>query len=166
MTRSAVSRSVVKRSRGNPSNAERLVFITVRPAIPARSSDGGVSWRLARIRAVRVSEPSRRNASGASPIGRQRCSSIATRTRSTTSLVSRKWLARAEPNSSIAPVRCSPARAYAVFFIVSVAMTAALSPAVYDAAKSPSTLIAIVRSRTRWGVSPRTTLTRRMADLP
>src|SRR6476469_5112955 len=53
MIRSPVSFSVVNRSRGKPLNAERVVFITARSAIPARTL---VASRPATTTAVRVSE--------------------------------------------------------------------------------------------------------------
>ena len=53
MIRSSVSLSVVNRSRGKPANAERVVFITVSPAIPARTVDAVAAD--GHDRAVRVS---------------------------------------------------------------------------------------------------------------
>ncbi len=116
-----------------------------------------------------MKSPVRRNASGDGPasvgIGAQRCSRIETVARATCGIAA-KCRASTIANASTGPLRCSWAKAYTVFFIVSVAITLALSPSMWAAAKSPSSAIATVRSRIRLRSGSRTILTRRIAALP
>ena len=120
-------------------------------------------------RQPRVSPPVRANECRLSPTAAQPCSSIATRAWVICGWVPAKCAASSIPNTSggTGPSRCE--NAYTVFFWVSVASTAELSPFRWVAARSPDRLVETFQSLITSpppGPAPRATRSTRTSALP
>ena len=96
----------------------------------------------------------------------QKYSSTSWRAPVTHAYLSTKLRAMRRAKSSIAPTPPRRARAYTVFFWVSVAMTALLSPVACVAVKSPMSWLVTLTSLIRWTGVDRSTCTSRTSALP
>jgi len=130
---------VVYGSRGKPQNSELVVFSTVRSSRPATTlTPSSSSWTTLQ---ARVSSPLRAKECRLSPTGAQLYSSTATRARVIGAWVPTKCAASSIPSTSGGTGPSRWANAYTVFFWVSVASTAELSPVRWVAARSPDRLV-------------------------
>ena len=143
------------------------MFSTIRFSRPDTTlTPAPASWMT---RHARVSSPVRANECLVSPIGAQPYSSTDTRARVICGWLPTKWAASSSPSTSGATGPSFWANAYTVFFCVSVASTAELSPVRWVAARSPDRLVDTFQSRITSpppGPAPRATRITRTSALP